>query len=249
MKNLFTSISIILVAALLPATFALAMGVAPVVIDMKSSGRGARSEITASNTSAAPLPIAITVSEATISNTGEVTTVPVEDLFMIYPAQAIIGAGGVQRFRVQWIGDPDMQRGRTFIFSVAQQPVALTPGTSGIQILYNFETVVSVSPSAAQPSLAITSSNFQTIEGKRRAALTLNNPSAAVAYLSGSRVTLESKDTGGRTVWTKTYEPNEIMQNVGVGIVGAGLSRQFVLPFDLPEGGTTLNARIRYIGR
>ncbi|MEK7661315.1 MAG: molecular chaperone [Pseudomonadota bacterium] len=248
MKNLINKIFLGLLA-IFAATPAIAMGVAPVVIDMKSNGRGARSEITASNTSASPLPIVVSVSEATISSTGEVTTTPIEDQFMIYPAQAIVGAGGVQRFRVQWIGDPDMQRGRTFIFSVAQQPVALTPGTSGIQILYNFETVVSVSPASAQPNLVLANSSFQSVAGKRRANLTLSNPSAAVAYLSGARVTLQSKDAGGRVVWSKTFEPNEIMQNIGVGIVSPGTSRQFTLPFDLPEGGETLNANIRYYGR
>ncbi|KAF0092807.1 MAG: hypothetical protein FD128_2766, partial [Hyphomonadaceae bacterium] len=53
MKNLINKIFLGLLAVF-ATTQAIAMGVAPVVIDMKSNGRGARSEITASNTSASP---------------------------------------------------------------------------------------------------------------------------------------------------------------------------------------------------
>ena len=249
MKKQFFSIVAIVAAAVLPAATALAMAVTPVVIDMKSLGRNSRSEISVNNTAAGDIPVAISVSEATIKDNGEVTTIAVDDQFVIYPAQALIKPGAIQRFRVQYVGDPEMSKGRTFIFSVAQQPVALPEGTSGIQILYNFEVVVSVSPDSAQPNMNVLNSTIENIDGNRRAAITLNNTGAAIGYLSGSRVKLEAKDTQGRVVWSKSIEPEEFTQIVGVGIVGSGATRRFVLPFDLPAGGDTITASIRYVGR
>lgn len=243
-------------AALLSCTLAFApfsvveaMSVTPIVIDMSSIGREGRSQISVTNTAAGDIPVAITVEEATVSATGGVTTAPVADLFVIYPSQALIKPGATQRFRVQWVGEPELAKSRTFIFSAAQQPVALPDGVSGIQILYNFEVVVSVAPPRQRATMNVGEAAFETVEGKRRAALTMINPGNVHAYLSGARVQLESKDATGKQIWTKTLLPEELAQVVGIGLVQPGSTRRFILPIDLPEGGETITASVRYVGR
>lgn len=231
------------------ATIALAMSVTPVMLDMKSSGRAARSDIEVSNTSAIEIPVAVNVSEATIAIDGKVTTKPVDDQFLIYPAQALVKPGETQHFRVQWIGDPELANSKIFIFSVAQQPVELPKGQSGIQIVYNFEVLAAVAPIGKDPQFSVSDSEFTKIKEKRRASFTIANNSNAHGYLSGCRVKLEAKDKSGRTVWTKDFEPEDISQNVGAGIISGNATRKFTLPFDLPEGGESLSASIRYVGR
>jgi P pilus assembly chaperone PapD len=225
------------------------MSVTPIVIDMGSIGRDGRSQISVTNTAAGDIPVAISISEATVSPTGEVTTTPVEDLFVVYPAQALIKPGATQRFRVQWVGDADIPKSRTFIFSVAQQPVALPDGVSGIQILYNFEVILTVAPPRQRASMNIAEAAFEMVEGKRRAALTFVNPGNMHAYLSGARLQLEGKDEAGKQIWTQTIEPEQLAQSVGVGLLQPGATRKFVLPLDLPEGGTKISATVRYVGR
>ncbi len=245
-----------LLAALLSCTFAFApfsvaeaMSVTPIVIDMSSIGRDSRSQISVTNTAASDIPVAITIEEATVSTTGVVTTSPAGDHFVVYPSQALIKPGATQRFRVQWVGEPDLAKSRTFIFSAAQQPVALPDGVSGIQILYNFEVVVSVAPPRQRATMNVAEAAFEMVEGKRRAALTVLNPGNVHAYLSGARLQLEGKDAAGKQIWAKTLTPEELAQVVGIGLVQAGATRRFIIPIDLPEGGETITASVRYVGR
>ncbi len=238
-----------ILAVVSPTYNAIAIAVTPIIIDLVSIGRDSRADITVTNTSSGTVPVAISVNEAIISPNGDITQKPVDDLFLIYPAQALIKAGATQRFRAQWIGDPELAKSRTFIFSVAQQPVALPEGQSGIQILYNFEVIVSVAPNKAKPDLSVVNSKFTTIEGKKHAEITLSNKGAAHGYFSGAKLKLEAKDAKNQTIWTKSYDPEELGQAIGAGILQPDATRKFILPFDLPEGGETLTASIKYIGR
>ncbi len=237
------------VAAAFSAATAFAMAVTPVIIDMNSTGKKAVTDITVDNTAVGDIPVAISVTEAFISENGEVKTQAADEMFQIYPPQALIKPNAKQKFKVRWIGDPALQKGRTFIFSVAQQPVKLPEGMSGIQILYNFEVLVSVSPEKGQPEIKIEDVNFQEVEGKRRLAINVQNIGIAHGYLSGAKIKFEAKNNAGEVVWTKTIEPEEIGQNIGAGILQPGAKRKFVLPFDIPEGGEKVTATLKYIGR
>lgn len=248
MIKLFLSI-LAFVAVAFSGNAAFAMAVTPVIIDMTATGKNAISDISVDNTAVGDIPVAIGVSEAFIDQNGEVKTVAADELFQIYPPQALIKPNSRQKFKVKWIGDSQLQKGRTFIFSVAQQPVQLPDGMSGIQILYNFEVIVSVAPEKSQPDLKIGDSKFQTIDGKRRLSFSVQNVGVAHGYLSASKIKFEAKDKNGAVVWTKTVEPEEIGQNVGAGILQPGSTRKFTLPFDIPDGGETLVATLKYIGR
>lgn len=233
---------------LTPST-AHAMSVSPVIVDMAASGRQRVSDIRVSNTGAGQIPVGISVAEISVDASGNVTSTPAPDVFTIFPPQALIEPGALQRFRVQWAGEPDLAKSRSFLFSVAQQPVALPTGVSGVQILYNFQVIVNVAPPSGRANLAVEASGFETVEGKRRAILNLTNPTAVHAYLSGARVQLEAIDAGGRVTWTKTITPEEFGQTIGAGLVQPGAKRRFTLPIDLPEGGEALTASLRYVGR
>lgn len=227
-----------------------AMSVTPIVFDMEASGRGARSQLTVSNTAEGDIPVAIAVYEAKLSPAGEVTTTPADDDFVIFPFQALIKPGATQVFRVQYVGEPDLAASKSYIFSVAQQPVALPEGVSGIQILYNFEVVGSVSPLKGEAGLDYVRTEIVEDDGGvRRAALTVRNPTNTHAYLSGARLELSAQDSAGNSVWSESWRPQDIAQTVGVGLVQPGMERRFVLPFDLPADGASVEARVRYLGR
>ena len=78
---------------------------------------------------------------------------PSSDL-AVFPAQAVIEPGRTQTFRVQWAGGP-IDRGKSYYVTVAQAPVTLPAGQSAIQVLYNFQVLVSVAPPQAQANLTV----------------------------------------------------------------------------------------------
>lgn len=238
-------------AAVLGGQAAWAMSVSPVLVDMKPGGRDAVSQIRVINTGAQPLPVELAVQVASLNSNGEVESKPAEDEdLLIFPPQALIAPGATQVFRLQWAGDPEIDKSRTYLVSVAQQPVELPEGTSGIQLLYDFQVAVNIAPMSGAPALTVSQAEVVTDpKGARRAALTLSNPAPVHGYLSGCNLRLALRDLAGKTVWSQSWTPEELVSTVGIGLVQPGATRRFVLPFDLPADGVNLTAEIRYEGR
>jgi len=233
------------------ATAAYAMSVTPILIDLKPSGRLASGQIRVVNTTQGTLPVELKAKSATVGPEGRVTTSDdgIDDLLM-FPPQALIAPGATQVFRVQWVGDPEITRSKTFMVSVAQQPVALPAGTSGIQLLYDFQVVVNVAPLVGQPDLQVRGAELTTDDrGVRRAAVTLSNESNVHGYLSGASLRLELQDDRGGRVWSQSYSPDDMRARVGIGLLQPGATRRFLLPFDLPAEGTRITAEVSYAGR
>lgn len=246
-----TCLGVVVALGLFMAAAAYAMSVSPILLDLKPSGRQASGQIRVVNTSQGTLPVELKVKTASVGPDGRVTTSDegVDDLLM-FPPQALIAPGATQVFRVQWIGDPDIPRSKTFMVSVAQQPVALPAETSGIQLLYDFQVVVNVAPLTGQPNLQVRGAELTTDErGVRRAALTVSNDSNVHGYLSGASLRLELRDDRGGRVWSQSYSPDDLRARVGIGLLQPGATRRFLLPFDLPSEGTTITAEVSYAGR
>src|SRR3546814_3152694 len=72
------------------------------------------------------------------------------DLLIALPTQAIIPPGATQAFRIQYIGDPEVDHSRHYYAEVAQLPVEIPGGQSTIQILYNFQAMVNVASITAR---------------------------------------------------------------------------------------------------
>ena len=246
--------TIVLTALLLAAGVcggAQAMSVTPVLVDLKPAGSDASGQIRVINTGNGDLPVSLTVTVGTLGPNGELTTADegADDL-MVFPPQAIIKPGATQIFRLQWIGDPAIKESKTFVVSVAQQPISMPQGVSGIQLLYDFQVVVDVAPLEGEPALKITGADLIKDEkGARRASVTIANSSNVHGYLSGSTLRLELDDAAGKRVWSQSWTPEELAGRVGIGLVQPHASRRFVLPFDLPADGVKLSADISYEGR
>ena len=46
--------------------------------------------------------------------------------------------------------------------------------------------------------------------------------------------------------WSKTYEKNEIIEKVGIGLVQPGKKRKFVLPVELPGNVASVQVALDY---
>lgn len=239
MKLLRGLVTVVAALAAVLASPAWSMTVQPVVIDLSVSGRGMSQVITVENTFATPLPVELRVEELTFDESGVKSSGKATEDLLIFPPQALIQPGQTQTFRIQYVGDPDLKASKHYYVTVAQLPVKLPEGQSAIQILYNFQVLVSVSPAGAKPALAIRSAEIgRNADGKPAPVLTLANPSAAHAYLSNGRLRIIQTDASGKEVFRKTLSGPEIQQTIGFGLVGANQVRRMTLPIVLPtEGG------------
>ncbi len=239
-------LSALIVAALVFVTspsIALAMTVQPVMINLNTSGRGMSQVVTVENTFATALPVELRVQELKVTENGvELTGVDPGDL-LVFPPQALIEPGQTQSFRVQYVGEPDLAASKHYYITVAQLPVQLPEGQSAIQILYNFQVLVSVAPNGAKPALAIQSASVASnAEGKPVPVITVSNASAAHGYLSNGRLRIIQKDADGKEIFRRSLSGPEIQQTIGFGLIGANQNRVVQIPVELPSEGGTVEA-------
>jgi fimbrial chaperone protein len=232
------SLSGALLCILAGLTPSLAMNVQPLAVDMVSVGTHARGLIQVVNDGASPLPVEIAFKKVDISPEGKTTETDAGAEFLVFPPQAVVPPGATQNFRIQWAGEPDIKKSRTYMFSVNQLPVQLKSGESGVQMVFNFGVIVSVAPPGAQSALTLVGAEAASENGRRGAAVTVENPSDTYSYFSDAKLVLESGS------WRKTISPGELKELIGYGVVLPGKRRRFLVPADVPAG--PLKARLDY---
>jgi fimbrial chaperone protein len=227
--------------SLLAASGASAMSVEPMLLDLASVGKTAQQSFRVANNGAAAIPVEIAVSRIELGPNGEQSGQPAGKEFLIYPPQAIIPAGASQVFRVQWIGEPDLAKSRSYRFDVAQVPVKLSKEQSGIQIVMNFGVTVNVAPPGAKSDIqVIGAAPVVGKDGKRLASLTVKNPGSKHAYLRQSVIDLSG---GG---WSAQMTSSTFTQQVGLGVIQPGKERRFILPIEVPAGVSAIKASVKY---
>lgn len=246
MKNFlhFAAATATLIAGLTGGvSIALAMTVQPVVLDLQSSGRGTSQSFSVQNTSANDLPVELSVNQLTIDGSGPHSTGKDPGDLVFFPAQALIKPGESQTFRIQYAGDPALIGGKHYYVTVAQLPVRQANAPSGVQILTNFEVLVSVGPSGIKPVLNVLSANIgRDKDGAPVPVITIANSSATYGYFAHGKLELVEKDAGGKDIYRHSYSSFEIQQALGMGLIDAGQNREFVLPTVLPAAGGSLVA-------
>lgn len=230
-------------AAIAPVQVAQAMTVQPVVIDMQTSGRQMSSVITVENTFATPLPVELSIQELELTPDGVKQTGTDPGDLMIFPPQAIIEPGQTQTFRLQYVGDPALAKSKHYYITVAQLPVKLPEGQSAIQILYNFQVLVSVAPSGVKPQISIQGAEIgKNADGKPVPVITVANDAVAHGYLANGRLRIVQKDAAGKQVFTKSLSGAEIQQSMGFGLIGGGQVRKVTVPVELPSAQGSVEA-------
>ena len=137
---------------------------------------------------------------------------------------------------MQWAGGA-LERSKSYYVTVAQAPVTLPAGQSAIQVLYNFQVLVSVAPPRARANLTVESASVgQDAAGNPAPVVVVHNDSATHAYVSRGTLSLVGRDAAGRTIFERTLAPSEIQQSIGYGLVGPGQRRSLILPISLPCG-------------
>lgn len=233
------------VAMLGLSTAAEAMTVQPVVIDLTTSGRGMSQVITVENSFDKPLPVELRIETLDLTPDGVKPTGKDSGELAVFPPQALIQPGQRQNFRVQYVGDPALAKSKHFFVTVAQLPVQTGDSRSNIQLLYNFQVLVSIAANGAKPTMTIASSEIgKNAEGAPVPVITVTNESAAHGYLSRGRVRVVQFAPDGREIFRKQLSGPELQQSIGYGLIGGGQTRRITLPVTLPQANGTIETQL-----
>jgi fimbrial chaperone protein len=237
-------LSAVAVACLLAsaaAGTASAMTVSPIHVEMASVGTASRTQVTVTNSGTTPLPVETFLEKLQLDENGKKKTSKAGDDFLVFPPQAMIPPGGTQVFRLQWVGDPELARSESYLFTISQVPVKFPKGQNKIQVVMGFGVVVNVGATGATASLNVVGSAMvKDKQGKRHPTLTVENPSATHALLPDGTIHLSAEG------WSKSFSSSEITEKIGIGLVQPGKRRRFVLPVDVPASVTNLQVSLDY---
>lgn len=199
------TVTLACVGLIMPIGPASAYQVAPMIYDLKPSGTGAATIIRVRNDGDKPLTIELEVEKRAFDENAVESRSPADDDFVIFPLQAVVQPGKVQAVRVQYVGKPDIPKSETYLVTVKQVPVALPDQKqSGVQMVFNFSTMASVTPEGAKANVELVSS----ARDAKGLELRLRNTGTRYANLvssklivGGSAIKDESWRSALRTVW------------------------------------------------
>lgn len=225
---------------------AAAINVQPVVIDLQSVGRRASAIITVQNTFAERVPMELTVHPVRIVNgTLQEIEGEVADDLLVFPSQVALEPNQSQAFRVQWLGDPELGASQHFFVTVSQLPVQLPNNQNTIQVLHQFKVLVSVGSAAASPDLEVVETHVGTnADGKPQPVLSVRNDGATYGYVGDSRMTVVQRDDAGTELFRKTFEPDEIRQVMGLGLIPSQQSRVLPINVELPQASGKISVEL-----
>ncbi len=209
-----------------------ALLVQPIVIEMTTIGAGSTAAIEVVNDRNSTVTVEISAEELQVPASGPVSTVPNDGSeFLIFPPQAVIPAGGRQVFRVRWVGEPDLEKTKLYMFTTAELPVGLPEGETGVELYYAVQSIVSVTPPGAAPSISIpTVERGENAAGETGVWMTFNNAGRAHAYVGQGQVALSSS-----AGWKSNLTADVVGAAFGLGLVPAQASRRmFIAVPDLP---------------
>ncbi|UYY59617.1 fimbria/pilus periplasmic chaperone [Sphingomonas sp. S2-65] len=243
-RRSFVRMAMASVAMIGISTAVYAMTVQPVVIDLTTSGRGMSQVVTVENSFDRPLPVELRMETLDLTSDGVKATGRDSGELAVFPPQALIAPGQRQNFRVQYVGDPALARSKHYFVTVAQLPVQSNDTRSNIQLLYNFQVLVSVSPDGVKPALKVGSAEIgKDADGRPVPVITVSNASAAHGYLSRGRLRIVQTAPDGRELLSKQISGPELQQSIGYGLIGGGQTRRITLPLRLPQASGRIEAQ------
>ncbi len=219
-----------------------AMSVSPIEVEMTSAGMKSRAQITVVNDSSDPLPVEAVLQSLDLNERGEKTLGEAGDDFLVFPSQAMIAPGGMQVFRMQWVGDPEILKSKTFLMSLNQVPVRMKNRHSEVQVVIGLGVVINVAPPTGLPRIKLLNTGVvkDGVSGKRHPTIRVENTSNVHALLSQSTISISGDG------WSATIPPGQLQTKLGYGLVQPGRQRTFTLPVDLPPSVASVAANIDF---
>ncbi|ESP94302.1 MULTISPECIES: molecular chaperone [Pseudoalteromonas] len=125
---------------------AIAYQVQPMIVDLAAHGNKSLVTYRLQNPSENTLPIEIEVYKRTFDENQQEILVPAEDDFIVLPPQVEVKAKSYQVFRAKYLGSPELKETHSYRIVFKQLPLPDEDDKSGVKMVFNFATLVFVSP-------------------------------------------------------------------------------------------------------
>lgn len=213
-----------------------AFRVLPMTYDLAPIGSGATQVLRVENLGDRPLTVELFAERRDILEDGSERRTPADEDFVIFPPQSIIQPAETRAFRVQYLGEPRLERSVTYAITVAQLPIELDGAAeTGVQVVFAFSTMANVVPAGSRAALEV-----REVRAEGDAALVLvENTGTRYGRVTEGAWTFTN--AGGAEA---TVAGEALREAVEIGLVQPGTRRLVRLP--LPPGfaaGGTLRAR------
>ncbi len=232
-----------LLAAVIGAWPAEAFRVLPMTYDLAPIGSGATQVLRVENLGDRPLTVELYAERRDILEDGSERRTPADDDFVIFPPQSIIQPAETRAFRVQYLGEPRLERSVTYAVSVAQLPIELDgEAETGVQVVFAFSTLANVVPPGSRAVLEVREVRPDPAGG----AVLVLVENTGTRY---GRVTEGSWLIGNAAGAEATLAGEPLREAVAIGLVQPGTTRLIRLP--VPAGletGGGLRASFRPAG-
>lgn len=195
---------------------AMALVVQPIlsVIELPRDNRGIA--INVQNPSDIPIPITIEIFERKVLEDGNEQQTPADDLFAIFPPQAVIQPGASQTIRLQWVGEVPPQS-RSFTLYASQVPVDVSQVTeSGVQRVLRMGASVHITDARGQPKPTVVSA----VPAEGGVKVTLGNDGTRFVYIDSLALQFGSERVEGEALG----------KAAGRTLLPPGATRSFLVP-------------------
>ena len=162
--------------------------VEPMISHIDTLGANNRISYRVINTSNQKLPLEVAVMRRTFDAQGKEKLTPAEDDFLVLPPQTTVAPGQYQMFRAQYIGPPVMAESASYRIIFKQLALQGKEKVSSVKMLFNFATLVMVSPQDVEGNLQ-TSVNCQAEE----CLMTMTNTGSGVVSLLEGELSINGK--------------------------------------------------------
>ncbi|GAL18069.1 P pilus assembly protein chaperone PapD [Vibrio maritimus] len=116
---------------------------------LSNAGLNAQGEYRVENTGQEPLAVESVVMVRNVKQGTDEELSPAERDFIVMPPQATIEPGAFQLFRVRYLGSEPLSETTSYRIIFKQLPLKHETESSGVDLLFNFSTLVFVSPDGA----------------------------------------------------------------------------------------------------
>ncbi len=206
------------------------------VVDAKPIGRELIVRVELTNPESTEFPVEARMYRGTISEDGELELTPADEDFLVFPAQIVVPGQSQQSFRVQYVGEPEIDSSQIYYLQLRQVPVEFAPGQSQVQVTVNFNILVNVVPDGVTPAPAVQSATATEKNGAPGVEIRLTNTGTRYYTASSMAWKLQGTAEDG-SPFVLDMGPRDVAKLIGVGVVAPGRDRVFFVPTEKPLAG------------
>jgi fimbrial chaperone protein len=218
--------ALVAAAALCVSGAALAHEVTPMRVFLAPHAGQGSAVVTVSNSRTDPLPFEVRVLRREVAHDGAQTFTAADDLFAVFPPQALVQPQQSQAIRFQYIGDPALAQSASYVLQVKEVPV-MPEDFSGVITVYDFGVAVYVQAPNARAEIAV---NSVERDGEQ-VTFVIQNTGSDYAFLAQRAVTVSA---GGQRV---VLDAEAVAEQIENPILPPNATRSFALTVaGLPAG-------------